>query len=112
MEVFLKQAKPARRVQVGVPIMQVTMGRVQTWGTHSANVKSLKDRLLPPTDQGVSALLDDLATMGLLDETLVGMRCVGIGSPQRTHDRLSVGRTPCGIILRELWFSSGGCSGG
>ncbi|MFI5457202.1 MAG: DUF1501 domain-containing protein [Isosphaerales bacterium] len=60
-----------RLVTAGVPIVQVNMGRVQTWDTHSANFKSLKDRLLPPTDQGVSALLDDLQTRGLLDETLV-----------------------------------------
>jgi uncharacterized protein (DUF1501 family) len=31
----------------------------------------LKDTLLPPTDQGVSALLDDLQSRGLLEETLV-----------------------------------------
>jgi hypothetical protein len=60
-----------RLVQAGVPIVQVNMGRVQTWDTHSANFKGLKDRLLPPTDRGVSALLDDLAATGLLDETLV-----------------------------------------
>jgi len=60
-----------RLVTAGVPIVQVNMGRVQTWDTHSANFKSLKDRLLPPTDQGVSALLDDLQNRGLLDETLV-----------------------------------------
>ena len=60
-----------RLVEVGVPIVQVNMGRVQTWDTHSANFKSLKDRLLPPTDRGVAALLDDLAARGLLDETLV-----------------------------------------
>jgi len=60
-----------RLVTAGVPIVQVNMGRVQTWDTHSANFKSLKQRLLPPTDQGVSALLDDLQTRGLLDETLV-----------------------------------------
>jgi uncharacterized protein (DUF1501 family) len=47
------------------------MGRVQTWDTHSANFKSLKNRLLPPTDRGVAALLDDLEITGLLDETLV-----------------------------------------
>src|SRR5262249_44875829 len=41
------------------------------WDTHSGNFRSLKDRLLPPTDQGVSALLDDLHSRGLLDETLV-----------------------------------------
>jgi hypothetical protein len=60
-----------RLVEAGVPVVQVNMGRVQTWDTHSANFKSLKDRLLPPTDQGVSALLDDLQMRGMLDETLV-----------------------------------------
>ena len=60
-----------RLVAAGVPVVQVNMGRVQTWDTHSANFKSLKDRLLPPTDQGVAALLDDLEVQGLLDETLV-----------------------------------------
>jgi hypothetical protein len=60
-----------RLVGAGVPIVQVNMGRVQTWDTHSANFKSLKDRLLPPTDQGVSALLDDLQARGMLDDTLV-----------------------------------------
>jgi uncharacterized protein (DUF1501 family) len=47
------------------------MGRVQSWDTHSGNFKSLKTRLLPPLDQGVAALLDDLQARGLLDETLV-----------------------------------------
>lgn len=60
-----------RLVQAGVPIVQVNMGHVQTWDTHSGNFRSLKDRLLPPTDRGVSALLDDLEATGLLDETLV-----------------------------------------
>ena len=60
-----------RLVGAGVPVVQVNMGRVQTWDTHSANFKSLKDRLLPPTDQGVAALLDDLEARGMLDETLV-----------------------------------------
>ncbi len=60
-----------RLVGAGVPVVQVNMGRVQTWDTHSANFKSLKDRLLPPTDQGVAALIDDLEARGMLDETLV-----------------------------------------
>ncbi len=60
-----------RLVGAGVPVVQVNMGRVQTWDTHSANFKSLKERLLPPTDQGVAALLDDLEARGMLDETLV-----------------------------------------
>jgi uncharacterized protein (DUF1501 family) len=60
-----------RLVQAGVPIVQVNLGKVQNWDTHSGNFKSLKDRLLPPTDTGVSALLDDLEAHGMLDETLV-----------------------------------------
>ena len=60
-----------RLVAAGVPVVQVNMGRVQKWDTHSANFKSLKDRLLPPLDRGVAALLDDLKLQGLLDETLV-----------------------------------------
>jgi hypothetical protein len=60
-----------RLVTAGVPVVQVNMGKVQTWDTHSANFKTLKDRLLPPTDLGVSALLDDLEVRGMLDETLV-----------------------------------------
>jgi hypothetical protein len=60
-----------RLVGAGVPVVQVNMGRVQTWDTHSGNFKSLKNRLLPPTDQGVAALIDDLEARGMLDETLV-----------------------------------------
>src|SRR5271157_2920800 len=60
-----------RLVEAGVPIVQVNMGRVQSWDTRSANFTSLKERLLPPTDRGVAALLDDMESRGLLDETLV-----------------------------------------
>ena len=60
-----------RLVEAGVPIVQANMGRVQNWDTHSGNFKRLKGELLPPLDQGVSALLDDLASSGKLDETLV-----------------------------------------
>jgi uncharacterized protein (DUF1501 family) len=60
-----------RLTDAGVPIVQANMGRVQNWDTHSGNFKRLKNELLPPLDQGVSALLDDLATTGKLDETLV-----------------------------------------
>ena len=60
-----------RLVEAGVPIVQANMGRVQNWDTHSGNFKRLKGELLPPLDRGVSALLDDLASTGRLDETLV-----------------------------------------
>jgi hypothetical protein len=60
-----------RLVQAGVPVVQANMGIVQNWDTHSENFPKLKNRLLPPLDQGVAALLDDLEATGLLAETLV-----------------------------------------
>lgn len=62
-----------RLVQVGVPVVQANIGRVQTWDNHSNIFPTLKKRLLPPLDRGVAALLDDLASMGRLDDTLVMM---------------------------------------
>jgi len=41
------------------------------WDTHSKNFEALGGELLPMLDQGVSALVDDLAARGTLDETLV-----------------------------------------
>jgi len=64
----------ARRLnEAGVPIVQVNMGRVQNWDNHGKIFPTLKDRLLPPLDQGVAALLDDLEASGRLSETLVAM---------------------------------------
>ena len=62
-----------RLVESGVSIVQVNVGRVQNWDTHSNIFPRLKDTLLPPVDRGVSTLLDDLASRGMLDETLVIM---------------------------------------
>jgi hypothetical protein len=62
-----------RLVEVGVPIVQANIGKVQTWDNHSNIFPTLKDRLLPPLDQGVAALLDDLDSTGQLDTTLVIM---------------------------------------
>jgi uncharacterized protein (DUF1501 family) len=62
-----------RLLEVGVPVVQCNIGRVQTWDNHSNIFPTLKNRLLPPVDQGVAALLDDLHESGRLDETLVMM---------------------------------------
>lgn len=62
-----------RLVDVGVPVVQANIGPVQNWDSHSNIFPTLKDRLLPPLDQGVAALLDDLESNGKLDETLVMM---------------------------------------
>lgn len=41
------------------------------WDTHRDNFNSLKHKLMPPADQGLSSLLADLADRGLLESTLV-----------------------------------------
>ena len=60
-----------RLIEAGVPIVQATMGIVQTWDTHVDNWGRLKNTLLPQLDQGLAALTDDLQATGLLDQTLV-----------------------------------------
>jgi Protein of unknown function (DUF1501) len=60
-----------RLIEAGVPVVQATMGIVQTWDTHVDNWGRLKNTLLPQLDQGLAALMDDLAAAGLLDQTLV-----------------------------------------
>jgi hypothetical protein len=60
-----------RLVQAGVPVVQANMGRVQNWDSHNNIFPTLKGRLLPPLDQGVAALLDDLEATGLLEDTFV-----------------------------------------
>lgn len=62
-----------RMVEAEVPVIQCNMGIVQSWDTHVDHFPRLKNTLLPPTDRGVSALLDDLVDRGLLDSTLVIM---------------------------------------
>lgn len=41
------------------------------WDTHWNNFRHLRERLIPPTDQALAALLDDLAARGMLDDTLL-----------------------------------------
>lgn len=96
-----------RLVQAGVSVVQANMGRVQNWDTHGNVFGRLKKELLPPLDQGVSALLDDLDVMGLLDETLVLM----LGEFGRTPKVVGTGRdhwAPCYAGL----FAGAGVVGG
>jgi hypothetical protein len=62
-----------RLIEAGVPVVQVNIGPVQNWDSHAAIFTTLKQRLLPPLDQGMGALLDDLSQTGLLDDTFVVM---------------------------------------
>jgi Protein of unknown function (DUF1501) len=69
-----------RLVEAGMPIVQANMGTMNNWDTHGNNFGQLKDRLLPPFDQGLSTLLSDLDERGLLSETLV----IAVGEFGRT----------------------------
>ncbi len=66
-----------RLVERGVPLVTVFwpndgIKNVSVyWDTHSRNFIDLKERLMPAADLAFSALLDDLESRGLLDETLV-----------------------------------------
>ncbi|HYT92790.1 MAG TPA: DUF1501 domain-containing protein [Gemmataceae bacterium] len=61
-----------RLVETGVGLVTVNWARDDAfWDTHANNFRDLKTKLLPPFDLGFSALLEDLANRGLLDETLV-----------------------------------------
>ena len=69
----------ARRLtEAGVPVVQVCCaagdlngGAGDMWDTHGDNFNRLKKNLLPVFDRATSALLQDLADRGTLDETLV-----------------------------------------
>jgi len=62
-----------RLIETGVSMIQVNLGRNETWDTHGNAFPHLKNNLLPPMDQCVSALIDDLDARGLLDSTLIVM---------------------------------------
>jgi hypothetical protein len=66
-----------RLVEAGTTLVQVNWhndgSNVKSpfWDTHKDNFNTLKQRLLPPADVGLAALLEDLAGRGLLESTLV-----------------------------------------
>lgn len=105
-----------RLVQAGVPIVQANMGTMNNWDTHNSNFTQLKDRLLPPLDLGVSTLLDDLTSSGLLDETLVVMvgefgRTPKIGGNVGTPSYVPDGRDHWAGVFFAL-FAGAGVRGG
>lgn len=60
-----------RALQAGVPLVQANMGVAGQWDTHTSNCPNLKQYLLPPLDQAVSALLDDMEQRGMLRDFLI-----------------------------------------
>ncbi len=60
-----------RLVEAGVNLVQVNLGNNETWDTHGNAFPHLREKLLPPFDRCLSALLDDLRDAGMLERTLV-----------------------------------------
>jgi hypothetical protein len=57
-----------RLVEAGCRFVTVN---TTNWDTHGQNFSRLKDSLVPPVDQGMAALLEDLDARGLLESTIV-----------------------------------------
>ena len=98
-----------RLVTAGVNLVQVNLGNNESWDTHNNNFPLLKDCLLPPTDRGLAALIDDLDDSGLLDETLIVV-CGEMGRTPRINKGMP-GRDHWGAV-QSVFFAGGGIKGG
>jgi hypothetical protein len=104
----------ARLVEAGVSLVQVNLGNNETWDTHGNAFPHLKDKLLPPTDRALSALLDDLGQRGLLDSTLLVMAGEFGRTPRvstLTQFYKGAGRDHWGAV-QSVWLAGGGVRGG
>lgn len=102
-----------RLVEAGVNLVQVNLGNNESWDTHGEAFPHLKDKLLPPTDKALSALLDDLSESGMLDGTLIVMAGEFGRTPKLSH--LSnfykkPGRDHWGAV-QSVFFAGGGVKG-
>jgi hypothetical protein len=107
---FAQSCLLARRlVQAGVPLVTVywnapTNTDRQSWDTHADSFNRLKDHVLPPFDQALSALLDDLHDRGLLEQTLIV--CLGeFGRTPRINK--NAGRDHWGFCQSALLAGAG-----
>jgi hypothetical protein len=103
-----------RLIEAGVNLVQVNLGNNETWDTHGNAFPHLKDKLFPPTDRALSALLDDLSASGLLDSTLIVMAGEFGRTPRISHlpqyYKLP-GRDHWGAV-QTVFFAGGGIKGG
>lgn len=60
-----------RLIEADVTLVQANLGNYNTWDLHGGIFKISKNWLYPPADQAIAALLEDLASSGRLQETLV-----------------------------------------
>ncbi len=108
---FARECVLARRlVEKGVRFVELTCPRIagsDRWDAHS-NLKDNHARNALAVDQPIAALLEDLATRGMLDDTLVlwagefGRTPFSQGADGRDHN-------PLGFTI---WLAGGGIRGG
>ena len=89
-----------RLVESGVRFVNVNdriyNGQDANWDSHQSVFPRHRDHLLPPADQGFSALIEDLDSRGLLDTTLV----IGMGEFGRSpQDQFERGPRPLAALL-------------
>jgi hypothetical protein len=103
-----------RLIDAGVSLIQVNLGNNETWDTHGEAFPHLRDKLFPPTDRALSALLDDLHESGLLDSTLIVMAGEFGRTPKISHlpqfYKLP-GRDHWGAV-QTVFLAGGGVRGG
>ncbi|MES2788895.1 MAG: DUF1501 domain-containing protein [Planctomycetota bacterium] len=103
-----------RLVEAGVNLVQVNLGNNETWDTHGDAFPRLRDKLLPPTDRALSALMDDLQATGMLDSTLIVMAGEFGRTPKISTLAASYfgpGRDHWGAV-QSVFFAGGGTRGG
>jgi Protein of unknown function (DUF1501) len=107
-----------RMIEASVRLVTLVTGRRidQAWDTHRDHWGLMKRSLLPPFDQAISALMDDLDHRGLLDETLVVVMGEFGRTPKLGYITSSAGATKDG---RDHWpycytvlFAGAGVPGG
>jgi hypothetical protein len=104
----------ARRLSAaGVPLVTVYWHPdgntvAPSWDTHEKNYPNLKGHLMPPCDQGFSALLEDLHQSGMLDSTLV----VWMGEFGRTPQVNAAGGRDHWGMCQSIVMAGGGVQGG
>jgi len=103
-----------RLIEAGVNMIQVNLGNNETWDTHGDIFPRLREKLFPPTERALCALMDDLRSTGLFDTTLIVMGSEFGRTPRLTRlaDSFNgVGRDHWGAV-QSVFFAGGGIRGG
>ncbi len=104
-----------RLIEAGVSLVQVNWFRGPDeppdnpcWDSHVDEPQRLKKNLMPPTDQAFSALVEDLSSRGMLEETLV-VCMAEFGRSPKMNGR--AGRDHWGHVF-SVALAGGGVRGG